>query len=330
MPSLSRPRSLPRRRAAGATRRGPDAAPRVVVLGDLVLDVVLVPDRGLERGTDVTGRVVMRQGGSASNAARWLGRMGMHPTLVCAVGRDAMGRALVAAVAGDGVEVRAIRIAGAPTGRIGVLVEPGGERSFVTHRGAALRLRPEDLRPGWFAGAASVHLPAYSLLDQPLGLAGMAAAKLGHEAGALVSVDLSSSAPLLASGRRAALRLIGEAAPDLLFATRDEARALLGPKREERLLELAPAAVVKRGRKGATVLLRAGGDHVRLEVATTPVKAEDTTGAGDAFDAGFLAGWLEARRKGLAEAASLQRGAVLGNRTALRQIMTRPAELSIG
>ncbi len=330
MPSLPHPRSLPRRHAAGAVRRGPGAPPRILVVGDLVLDVVLAPDRELERGTDVTGRVVMRQGGSASTTARWLGRLGMHPTLVCAVGRDASGRALVAAVARDGVEVRAVRVAGAPTGRIGVLVEPGGERSFVTQRGAALRLRPEDLREEWFTGAAAVHLPAYSLLDQPLGLAGMAAARLGHEAGALVSVDLSSSAPLLAHGRHAALRLIEQAAPDLVFATRDEARALLGPRREERLLELAPAAVVKRGRKGATVLLRADADHVRLEVATTPVKAEDTTGAGDAFDAGFLAGWLDARRKGLAEAAALQRGAVLGNRTAQRQIMTRPAELSIG
>ena len=306
------------------------APPRVVVVGDLVLDVVLAPSIDLARGTDVTGRVVMRQGGSASTTARWLGRLGMRPVLACAVGRDATGRALVADVAGDGVDVRAVRVAGVPTGRIGVLVEPGGERSFVTERGAALKLRPEDLRAEWFAGAAAVHLPAYSLLDQPLGLAGLAAAKLGHEAGALVTVDLSSSAPLLANGRRAALRLIEAAAPDLLFATRDEARALLGPKREEKLIELAPAAVVKRGRKGATVLLLERGDMLRFEVATTPVRSEDTTGAGDAFDAGFLAGWLEARRKGLAESAALQRGAVLGNRTALRQITSRHPELSIG
>ena len=200
MPSLPRPRSL----SARAARATP-SPPRVVVVGDLVLDVVLAPDRDLARGTDVTGRVVMRQGGSASNSARWLGRLGMRPSLVCAVGRDATGRALVADVAADGVDVRAVRVAGAPTGRIGVIVEAGGERSFVTERGAALRLRPEDLRAEWFAGAAVVHLPAYSLLDQPLGLAGMAAAKLGHEAGALVTVDLSSSAPLLAHGRRAAI-----------------------------------------------------------------------------------------------------------------------------
>ena len=330
MPSLPRPRTVSRGRTVVSAPRDAPPPPRVVVVGDLVLDVVLAPSIGLARGTDVTGRVVMRQGGSASNAARWLGRLGMHPTLVCAVGRDATGRALIADVAADGVDVRAVRVAGMPTGRIGVLVEPGGERSFVTERGAALRLRPEDLRPEWFKGAAAVHLPAYSLLDQPLGLAGMAAARLGHEAGALVSVDLSSSAPLLANGRRAALRLIEEVAPDLLFATRDEARALLGPKREERLLHLAPAAVVKRGRKGATVLIRDGDDRLRFEVATTSVKTEDTTGAGDAFDAGFLTGWLTARRRGLAEAAALQRGALLGNRTALRQITSRPAELSIG
>ena len=328
MPSLPRPTSLPQRRVGA--RRGTPPPPRVVVVGDLVLDVVLAPSIDLARGTDVTGRVVMRQGGSASTTARWLGRLGMRPVLACAVGRDATGRALVADVAGDGVDVRAVRVAGVPTGRIGVLVEPGGERSFVTERGAALKLRPEDLRAEWFAGAAAVHLPAYSLLDQPLGLAGLAAAKLGHEAGALVTVDLSSSAPLLANGRRAALRLIEAAAPDLLFATRDEARALLGPKREEKLIELAPAAVVKRGRKGATVLLLERGDMLRFEVATTPVRSEDTTGAGDAFDAGFLAGWLEARRKGLAESAALQRGAVLGNRTALRQITSRHPELSIG
>ena len=79
--------------------------------------------------------------------------------------------------------MRAVRVAGARTGRIGVLVEPGGERSFVTERGAALRLRPEDLRPAWFAGADALHLPAYSLLDQPLGEAGMAAAVLAHQLG---------------------------------------------------------------------------------------------------------------------------------------------------
>lgn len=300
------------------------------MVGDLVLDVVLAADRDLERGTDVTGRVMVRQGGSAASTARWLGRLGARSSLVCAIGRDVAGRALIAALTADGVAVHAVRVAGARTGRIGVFVEAGGERSFVTDRGAALRLRPEDLRAEWFAGAAAVHLPAYSLLDQPLGLAGMVATHMAREAGALVTVDLSSSAPLLAGGRRAAMALIREANPDLLFATRDESKALMGPKREERLLELAPVAVVKRGRKGATILVRDGDDHLRFEVATTAIKAGDTTGAGDAFNAGFLVGWLAARRRGWTQRAALRRGALVGNRIALRHLARPPGELTLG
>ena len=325
MPSLPNPR-----RIAGRRRPAPPSGPAVVVLGDLVVDVVLAPDREMVRGTDVTGRVLLRQGGSAASTARWLGRIGARSSLICAIGRDAPGRALVAAATADNVTVRAVRVAGARTGRIGVLVEPGGERSFVTARGAALRLRPEDLRQEWLEGADALHLPAYSLLDQPLGLAGLAAAKLAHEAGVLVTVDLSSAGPLLSRGRQTALSLILMAAPDLLFATRDESRALVGAKHEERLLDLAPIAVVKRGRKGATILARDGRTRLRFEVATVPISATDTTGAGDAFDAGFLAGWLEARRKGLPLATALQRGAVLGNRTAHRHLSNPPGEIVLG
>jgi ribokinase len=328
MPSLSAPRRLASpRRPRGTTQRGPS----IVVVGDLVLDVVLAPALDLERGTDVPGRVRLRQGGSATTTARWLGRLGARSSLVCAVGRDAIGRSLVAAVSSDGVQVRAVRVAGAPTGRIGVLVEPGGERSFVQDRGAALRLRPEDLKPEWFEGADAVHLPAYSLLDQPLGLAGMAATRLARDAGALVTVDLSSTAPLLARGRRAALAMLEDVRPDLVFATRDESRALVGSKRDdEGLIEVSPIAVVKRGRKGATVLMRDGKRVLRFEVATSPIRATDTTGAGDAFSAGFLHGWLDARRRGSAPSAALQRGAVAGNRAALRHLSTAPAELPLG
>ena len=65
------------------------------------------------------------------------------------------------------------------------------------------------------------------------------------------------------------------------------------------LLDLVLIAIVKRGRKGAIVLLRDGDQPLRLEVATASVKTGDTTGAGDAFNAGFLAAWVEARHRGL-------------------------------
>ncbi len=316
------------------SRRPARAHATVVVVGDLVLDVVLAPGAALVPGSDVPGRVLIRQGGSATSTARWLGRLGVRSSLVCAVGRDSAARALISAAAADRVEVHAVRVTGEHTGRIGVVVEPGGERSFVQDRAAALRLRPEDLRASWFAGADAVHLPLYTLLDEPLGRAGMAAIRLARDAGSLVSVDLASSEPLQSLGRRAAVALVREAAPDVLFTNRDEAAALVGPDREARLLELTPVAVVKRGGKGATVLARQSDPdtdgHLRFEIATRTIRASDTTGAGDAFDAGFLSGWLDARRRGMAPAAALQRGAVVGNRTALRHLANPPGELTLG
>ena len=238
------------------------------------------------------------QGGSAANTARWLGRLGARSSLVTAVGRDATGQVLVETLRSDGVTPRVVRVPGVRTGRIGVLVAGDGERSFVADRGAADHLRPEDLRAAWFSGVDALHLPVYSLLGEPLGDAGRRAIELAREAGALVSVDLASIGPLLADGRRSARALIGEVAPDLLFATASEAAALLGGRSVDGLLEFAAAAVVKRGSKGATVLARVGDDVTRFEVATEHVAAADTTGAGDAFDAGFLVGWFAARAAG--------------------------------
>jgi len=302
--------------------------PRVVVLGDLTADVVLAPERPLVRATDVPGRVAIRQGGSAANTARWLARLGARSTLVCAIGRDAVGRGLVAALEADGVAVHAIRVAGARTGRIGILVTPDGERSFVADRGAAQLMRPEDVRPAWLERADAVHLPAYSLLGEPLGRAGLAAIRLAVAGGALVCVDLASAVPLMAGGRDAALALLARAAPDLLFATEGEATALLGRPDPSGLLRVAPVVVVKRGPRGATVLAREGG--LRFDVATRPLAAIDTTGAGDAFDAGFLMGWLSARAAGSHATAALRRGATAGNRAAARHLTATRPELALG
>lgn len=307
-------------------RRRRQKAPKVTVLGDLVLDAVVMPARPLERGTDVPGRVLLRQGGSAANTARWLARLGVRSTLVTAVGRDAIGRALVDTLRGDGVTVRATRVAGRPSGRIGVMVSFGGERSFIADRGAADELRPADLRPDWF-GTDLLHLPAYSLIGAPLGDAGRRAIELARDKGALISLDLASAAPLLARGRRAARRLVEDAAPDLLFATAAEAEAYLGGLDFGMLLESAPLAIVKRGAGGATVLGRGLAATHRFEVATAAVTSTDTTGAGDAFDAGFIAMYLSAPHDARTRPAALRRSALAGDRAAARQLAAGSPEL---
>lgn len=316
-----------------ARRPGRAARPRIVVVGDLVLDAVLVPSRPLERGTDVPGRVALRQGGSAANTARWLARLGARTTLIAAVGRDPIGRALVDAVRADGVTPRVARIAGLKSGRIGVLVTPDGERSFVADRGAADQLAPEHLRASWFDGLDLLHLPAYSLLGEPLGLAGRAAIEAARARQALVSLDLASIAPLLARGRRAARALVEWVRADILFATEAESEALLGRYAVDDLLDFAPLAVVKRGAEGATVLLRsasAGSERLRFEVATRPVATDDSTGAGDAFDAGFLVAWLAARAAGRPVVSALRRAALAGHRAAIRHLTSPRPELVLG
>ena len=167
-----------------------------------MLDVVLHASTPIESGTDVPGRVEIRLGGSAAVCARWLAHLGARSTLVCAVGRDGAGRSLIAQLRRDDVNVRAVRIAGHRTGRIGVLVAPSGERSFVADRRAAVRMEPEDLKPEWFDNLDLIHLPAYSLLVEPLGSASVRAVELARARtvrGVRVSVDLASVGPLLAT-----------------------------------------------------------------------------------------------------------------------------------
>lgn len=306
---------------------------------------MLVPSVEIESATDVPGRVEIRQGGSAANVARWLARLGVRAQLICAIGRDGAGRSLVAQLERDRVTVRAIRVTGQRTGRIGVVVAPGGERSFVQDRRAALHLRPEDLRAEWFDKVNLLHLPVYSLLGEPLGRAGLRAIELAREREALVSTDLASVGPLLAGGRRAARELMTRIGADLIFATEREAEALLGRYDADRLLEFAPIVVLKRGARGARVVARDGtpvadasdapagaepAPPLRFDVATTPVAATDTTGAGDAFDAGFIAGWLESRAAGTGTAAALHRATVSGHRAAARQLRAPRSELPPG
>ncbi len=298
------------------------------MLGDLAADVVLAPSRPLEPASDVPGRVAIRLGGSAANTARWAVRLGADGALVCAVGRDRLGAALVRALEADGVRVRAVRVAGARTGRIGVLVTSDGERSFVADRGAAQLLTPAALRTAWFRGADILHLPAYSLLGRPLGEAGIAAIGMARKAGARISLDLASAAPLLADGRAAALALVARVAPDVVFATEGEVTRLLGRSDPARLLDVTPAVVVKRGPRGATVL--EGTRRVRFDIATRAVVASDTTGAGDAFDAGFLVAWIAALREGAGAGAALRRGAAAGNRAAGRHLRAGVHELDLG
>ena len=314
---------LPHGRAGRRTRW------RLVFLGDLALDVVLRPETRLALGTDAPGRVEFRAGGSAANAARWAARLGARAAFIGAIGRDPWGRALGKSLKADRVAVRLVRVAGR-SARIGVVVEPDGERSFVADRGTADQLASASLRPAWFA-ADALHLPAYSLVSDALLAASLRAVELARASGALVSVDLASRGPLLSHGRREALRRIEKVAPDLLFGNDLEVGVLAAARGPQALLDVSPVVCVKRGVEGCALWARTGargGDAITLEVLASRIATTDTTGAGDAFDAGFLIAWLDARSAGVSLPVALRRSALAGNRAAAKHLATPRRELT--
>ena len=324
MPLERRP-AAPARMAVRSHVHGRPRPPSVAALGDLVLDVSATLREPIANGSDAPAVVRFRQGGSAANTARMVARLGGTAALVAAVGRDAWGAALVRSLRDAHVAVHAPRVP-APTARIVVLVAPDGERSFLTERGAADLLAPGHLQPAWFRRDA-LHLPAYSLLNAPLREAALAAAEMAHAARAAVSVDLSSRRPIAARGRAAARRDIEAARPDIVFANVGEAAALTGGWRREALLEIAPLVVLKQGRSGCLVLVRRDENVIALAVAAKAIEATDTTGAGDAFDAGFLVSWLAAAPATRRDPRVLRTAALAGHRAALRHLGTARPEV---
>jgi sugar/nucleoside kinase (ribokinase family) len=296
-----------------------------------MLDVVVRPAAALELGTDVPGSVRFRLGGSAGNTCRaWVG-LGGAASLIGTVGRDDLGKRLVRAHRAAGVVVHAVELAGT-TPRLAAFIAPSGERSFVTERGVADALTAAALKPASFARAGVLHLPAYSLLNAPLSQASVAAVTMARRSGALVSVDLASRAPLLAAGADNALRAVRACAPDVLFANSDEVSALVGRRGAARLLDAASVVVVKLGAAGCRVAWRGAGARsvMEIEVATKPIAAVDTTGAGDAFAAGFLYSALSAGfDPAAASSAVLKRAALAGHRAAARLLTSRRPELAL-
>jgi len=280
-------------------------------VGDLVEDVVVLLGGPPARGTDTTARISRHRGGSAANVtvAAAAASREKRSRFIGHVGADDLGDRLLAELAAAGVDLAVTR--GGHTGSIVVLVDPDGERTMLTDRGASPDLSVVDA--AWIDGATVVHIPAYSLAVQPLAGSARRIASLAHRHGVPVSVDASSVAVLEEMGVDLFRALVDEIEPEVLFANADEA-ALLGLSDDA-----SPASVdltvVKRG-AGPTLLRSAAGDV--LEVEPEPVDGVvDTTGAGDAYAAGFLVASLEgsslgdAARAGhrLAAAALVRKGA---------------------
>lgn len=263
----------------------------VVVVGDLMVDVIAVMSGPLARGSDTPSRVRTRGGGSAANVATWLAVQGVPTSYIGRVGDDALGRESVDALAAVGVHAWVSVDEEAPTGTCVVLVEPGGERSMLPDAGANATLLPADVPPTAFRPGGHLHLSGYSLLSTGSREAALTALSLAATAGMTVSVDPSSAALLEAVG--AARFLDWTRGVDVLLANTDEAAVLAGARDPH-------AAAAQLGGHYREVVVKVGPDGALWQQgfigASAPaergVEVVDTTGAGDAFAAGFLASWL--------------------------------------
>ncbi|MGI5215948.1 carbohydrate kinase family protein [Plantactinospora sp. CA-290183] len=282
--------------------------PRIIAVGDIVTDVLAVLHRRIAPGSDTPAAIRLTGGGQAANTAAWLAWAGHPVTLVGAVGEDEAGRSRVAELAGLGVHCAVRRCPDAPTGTVLVLAG-NGERTMITERGANLRLDPADVDAALADApdAGHLHLSAYTLLDAGSRDAGRRALAGARERGLTTSVDAASAEPLRRVGPAAFLDWVRGV--DLLLANADEAAVLAGPgsaaDQATSLTGVARHAVVKRGAAGA---VWAGPDGAVAVAAARRVVVRDVTGAGDAFAAGLLSGWL----RGAGPAEALERAVELG------------------
>jgi ribokinase len=243
----------------------------ICTIGDLILDVVVLPERPLAPDADTPAVVRFTAGGQAANVAAWAAALGATSRLICKRGTDAASE-----LAAGELERYGVEICGPVTpGRGGVVVSLRGEdgqRTMASDPGVASVLDPSEIDRTWIEGCDVLHVSGYCLLRESMAEAVIAAARHAPR----VTVDLASAHDIEIVGAPRVVARLEALSPSLVFATEAERAAVPS---------FDGAWVIKRGARGATFpegLYRA-----------PPVDAVDTTGAGDALAAGYLVGGPE-------------------------------------
>jgi ribokinase len=243
----------------------------VCTLGDLILDVVVLPDSPLTPDADTPAAIRLGAGGQAANVAAWAGALGARSRLICKRGTDASSELAAAELALHHVEV----CGPVQDGRGGVVVslrDSGPHRTMASDPGVAALLDPSELDPSWVGSCDVLHVSGYCLFRERMAQAALAAARLAPR----VSVDLASAPDIERVGARRFAGYLEALHPDLVFATEAERAAVPG---------FDANWVIKLGPRGA--------DFPEGRYHAPSVDVLDTTGAGDALAAGYLIGGPE-------------------------------------
>ncbi len=268
--------------------------PSVLAVGDINLDIIapipFYPQKGEE---GVTNQAEIHLGGSATNTAVLLARSGFKTYLLGRIGEDPFGDYALRLLSNTGVNTSLIqRDQHLTTGIMFIVVTPDGERTIFGQRGANINLEPISLKDSLLENLSWVHVSGYSFLQEPQRSTALKILEEASDLGISTSLDVGICAAFQAREEvEKALRHV-----KVLFLSEKEARALTGQENLELVLEYAltrgvKEIAVKLGGKGCLV---SDGKNI-LKIPTFSVKVVDTTGAGDAFDAGFILGELSGK-----------------------------------
>lgn len=272
----------------------------VVACGELLIDFV-----STESGVTVGQAPAFQKaaGGAPANVAVGVARLGYRAGFLGQVGDDDFGHYLADLVADAGVDVGGLRFSGAArTALAFVSLRVDGERSFsfYRHPSADMLWRPEDVDAEYAASTRIFHHGSISLIGEPSRSATLAALEYARAGGALISYDPNLRLALWPSADAARAGILG-AWPfaDLIKVSEEELEFLTGDADVARAAgslwtDRLRLLVVTRGPAGCSYFTRDGGGEVR-GFRVHPV---DTTGAGDGFVAGLLAGLLDSLAPG--------------------------------
>ncbi|MET4923103.1 sugar kinase [Streptomyces sp. PSRA5] len=286
----------------------------LLVVGDANPDVVVGPlDAPLAFGQreQLLGTGLLTLGGSAAIMACGAARLGLKVAFAGRVGDDEAGRFVVAALAARGVDTGAVRIDPGLSTPLTVVVTRGdGDRAILTAPGTLAATRADDVPEALLGDTRHVHAASYFLMPQ-LAEALPGLFRTAHDRGATTSLDTNDD-PAGSWDRDGSLGLGALlAVTDILLPNAREARALAGLPEDAALDTVAgqlasrgPLVVVKDGADGA--LAHNGRSTIRT--SGIPARPLDTVGAGDSFDAGFVAAVLA----GHSPADALELAAVCG------------------
>ena len=242
-------------------------------------------------------------GGSESNVAIGVQRLGGNAVWCGRTGRDSLGQLVRREIRAEGVTVRITEDPDAPTGLM--LKErrtmSAQKVSYYRAGSAGSRLSPEDLDPSLISGAAVVHISGITpALSTSAATTIRRTIEIARSEGVTISLDLNYRANLWTATE--AGRAYRELIPltDIVFAGDEEAALAVGPADDpvhlaQRIADLGPSqAIIKLGSKGAVACI----DGKLLHQSAVPIEPVDTVGAGDAFVAGYLAELMAGKHPG--------------------------------